>query len=76
MRHRKRKLVPNRPSVDIDRSPHGGHDFDQIDDHEDDDDYTYRCAGCGCVVSGWELDEGHWPARAGRCCMKLLMGAN
>lgn len=74
MRHRKRRIIVDKPAVDVDRAPHGGHDFEQIDDHEDDSDYFYRCALCHGVVSGWEIEEGHWPARIGRFCFGALMG--
>lgn len=72
MRRRRRKLIVDKPGVDLDALPHGGHDFDQLPDHEDEADYHYVCSLCGCVVSGWELDEGVWPARAGRYCMAVL----
>ena len=74
MRHRKRKVIVDTPTVDLDRLPHGGHDFEQMEDHEDDSDFTYVCTLCHCVVSGWELDEGLWPGRVGRYCMAVLMG--
>jgi hypothetical protein len=73
MRHRKRHPV-NHPTVDVDRAPHGGHDLEQIDDHDDDSDYWYRCTLCHGVVSGWEIEEGHWPARLGRYCAGILVG--
>lgn len=74
MRHRRRDYTAPVP-VHIDSLPHGGHDLEQIPDNEDDADYTYVCARCHCVVSGWELDEGVWPARIGRYCTALLLEA-
>ena len=73
MRHRKRRLIVDKPGVDLERHIHGGHDFTQLPDHED-EDYTYVCELCGCKVSGWELDNAVWPARVGRFCMAILMG--
>ncbi len=75
MRHRRRRFIAEHPSVDLDREPYGGHNFDQIEDHEDEADYFYRCSLCGGVVSGWEIEQGVWPARVGRSCPEVLMGA-
>ena len=69
----RRRTTFNHPTRDLDREPHGGHDFNQLHDHEDDADFVYQCSHCHGVVSGWELDEGTWPARCGRYCVGLLM---
>lgn len=69
MRHRRIRRKPPKPDYSI----LGGHDFDQVCDHEDDADYIYRCTRCHAVVNGWEIDEGVWHLRAGRYCPAQLM---
>lgn len=70
----RRKIMLNHPTLDLDRHPYGGHDWEQLpDDGDDGDDYLYECAHCHCWVYGFEIDEGHWPARVGRYCVGLLM---
>jgi hypothetical protein len=69
----RRRYLFDHPTIDLDREPNGGHDFTQLDDHEDDADYLYRCNHCHGVVSGWEIDDGVWPGRIGRYCVGLLM---
>jgi hypothetical protein len=71
---RRRRILFNHPSIDLDRDVFGGHDFNQLpDDGDDADDYLYECAHCHCRVHGFEIEEGLWPARVGRYCMGLLM---
>ena len=46
----------------------GGHDFEQLPEHEDDCDYQYFCVNCGAVVSGWEIEDDMWAGPAGLHC--------
>lgn len=69
-RRRDRQRVP----VDmIDTMPFGGHDLEQIPDHEDESDYFYRCTGCHGVVAGVVLEDDMWQLVVGAWCPALLM---
>jgi hypothetical protein len=54
-------------------SKYGGHLFRFKQPHPSHYvDNRLDCVRCGVNISIWELDEGLWPARAGRYCPEVL----